>query len=226
MISLHIKWCRMLSINIIMPIDVYSVRIRLLITWWKEIHLRYTLHTSTCSSAAPPNPVLVLEVFVHSEHQGGTFLHQKRHLSPSWTFPMHHLQLPSLRLPTPIVACYQVVTRSPTISQSFQWIFWEVLGSTGINWWRFFGGGWLMFFQNKGTICWLSNLWFIKVVQRKIIWTIHLHLNFPGCKGCSFLTPKKIGKSSGAPFNSPHPLPAPLPPAGWRINTQFLRRCL
>lgn len=65
--------CRVLYINIIMPIDVYSVRICLLITWWKEVHWRHTYLFICC----PPNPVLLLEVLVHSEHQGGPIFHQK-----------------------------------------------------------------------------------------------------------------------------------------------------
>lgn len=59
-----------------------------------KIHFKY-LYLFIC---CPPNPVLLLEVFVHSEHQGGLISSPKKHLSPSWTFPMH-LQLQSLRLP-------------------------------------------------------------------------------------------------------------------------------
>ena len=199
--------CRVLYINIIMPIDV---RIRLLITWWKEVHWRYTLNTSTCPSAAPQIPFCCWKCLFIPNIKEAQFFTQKNifhlpELSPCTTSNSN----PS-GPPTPIVACYQVVIRSPTISQSFEWIFLVLLGSTGEKWRTIFWG-WLrlIFFQKKQEkdIC-LSNLWFIQVLQRK---QNHLnepsdppfffggnHLNwFPGCKGCSFFF--------GAPKKTPEP---------------------
>ena len=140
-----------------------------------KIHFKY-LYLFIC---CPPNPVLLLEVFVHSEHQGGLISSPKKHLSPSWTFPMH-LQLQSLRLPNSNCCMLSSCDSQPN---NFSILRVDFFGGSGKHRGKskdnFLGGADWFSFKKKGTIFGCQIFGFYKFFNgKKNIWTNHRTLHF------------------------------------------------
>ena len=99
----------------------------------------------------------------------------KKHLSPCWTFPMHHLQLQSLRSPNSnccmLSSCDWQPNNFSILRVDFFGVSGKHRGKINDNFWGV--AEWFSFKKQENDI-WLSNLWFIKVVQIE-----NHHLNEP-----------------------------------------------
>ena len=128
--------------------------------------------TPTCSSAAPQIPFCCWKsLFIPNIKEAQFFT--KKHLSPSWTFPMHHLQQ-SLRSPNSNCCMLSSCDSQPN---NFSILRVDFFGASGKHRGKmkdnFLGVAEWFSFKKKERYLSVKSLVYKSCSIRKIIWTNH-----------------------------------------------------